>query len=110
MTNRFVVTAVLLLTVLCFTTCSLSATKIVCAGMEVSESEAKRIAWDRLRQFVVEKGLKLERFHEPTMVNQSELPWTIDFHDKVKDQSGYHFFRVTIDSCGRVEKSWQYYP
>lgn len=80
-----------------------------CESVMYSDTQALKLAEERLREFCITKGIDFADFDSKKVSKHEDEIWVIDFSSKNDGVSGYYFFRVTIDGCGNIEKSWQYY-
>jgi hypothetical protein len=81
----------------------------LCGRSSITEIEAKEDAKKRLQVYCEREGIDIAEFSEPEISKQEDVPWIIDYTSKKNHIEPYHVFRVTIDNCGRIEKSHKKY-
>lgn len=81
-----------------------------CDDSEVTESKARELGRARLEDFCKSKGIDPDEFITPEISSTTDIPWILDYSTKRDGYKSFYFFRVMIDKCGKIEKSWQYYP
>ena len=88
--------------------CSLMPDSL-CGRSTLTETEAKEIAKRRLLAHCKQNKINCALFSEPEIFITDEVPWYIDYTSENTADNRYHFLRITIDHCGRIEQSHQTY-
>lgn len=108
MRNKSGVTIAILLGVSLLLSCKSTMIGLPCPKVLYDELQARQLAGNRLLKFCESKNIECANFAPTAVVAGKDLPWTVD-SETPKVAPGYYFFRVTIDQCGFVETSWQFY-
>ncbi len=94
---------------LTYTSCGFYSLDSLCGKLSVTEIEAKELAKRKLEAYCERGRVDISEFSAPEVSKQEDVPWVIDYTSQKNEAEPYHFVRVTIDNCGRIELSSKYY-
>ena len=80
----------------------------ICGSTSITETEAKETAKTRLIKFSEREGIDPATFSEPKTYKQDDRLWIVDYTNSKDNSESSYFFRVIIDSCGRIETNFQH--